>query len=315
MTENTYKHYIGIDVSKSKLDVCVRTTGKLYEFTNDSKGHEALKKLLDNYKSSLIVMEATGGYEVAVLMSLQEADFNVSVVNPRQVRDFAKALGKLAKTDGIDTVVIAHYAEAIKPACSAKLSPEFRGLKQLQQRRKQLVDMLVMEKNRLQTSSGKVKKNIEKSIKFIEKSLEAIEEELSQQMDADEELAAKKALLISVKSVGEVTATALLSDLPELGTLNSKQISLLAGLAPLNRDSGGLRGQRVIWGGRASVRTTLYMATLSAIRFNPAIKVFYDRLCAAGKLKMVAIVACMRKLLVTLNAMIKNKTCWGQQPA
>lgn len=315
MTENTYKHYIGIDVSKSKLDVCVRTTGKLYEFENNNKGHEALKELLDNYKSSLIVMEATGGYEVAVLMSLQEADFSVSVVNPRQVRDFAKALGRLAKTDGIDTTVIAHYAEAIRPECSAKLSLEFRGLKQLQQRRKQLVDMLVMEKNRLQTSNGKVKESIEKSIKFIEEELKTIEEELSQQMETDKELAAKKALLVSVKSIGTVTAMALLSDLPELGTLNSKQISLLAGLAPLNRDSGNLRGQRVIWGGRASVRTTLYMATLSAIRFNPAIKVFYERLCTAGKLKMVAIVACMRKLLVTLNAMIKNKTSWNQQLA
>jgi transposase len=313
ITKNTYAHYIGIDVSKDKLDVYVRPEGKLNNFSNDNKGHEALKKFLNNYESSLVVMEATGGYEVAALIYLQEADFPVSVVNPRQVRDFAKALGKLAKTDGIDSAVIAHYADAIRPSPTNKLSSELRTLKQLQQRRRQLVDMLVREKNRLQTSNGKVRESIEKSIKFIEAELETIEEELAQQMEADEDLALKKELLTSVKSIGEVTATALLSDLPELGTLNSKQISLLAGLAPLNRDSGNLRGQRVIWGGRASVRTTLYMATLSAIRFNPAIKAFYERLCVAGKLKMVAIVACMRKLLVVLNAMIKYRTTWNQQ--
>ena len=310
MTENSYEHYIGIDVAKSKLDVCIRSTGKLYEFANDHKGHVALKKLLNDYRPCLIVMEATGGYEAATLMSLQEAEFDVSVVNPRQVRDFAKALGKLAKTDGIDAGVLGHYGEAIRPACAGTLTVEMQMLKQLQQRRRQLVDMLVMEKNRLQTSTGKAAKSIENSIKFIEKELASIEEELSKKIEADPELSEKKALLISVKSIGEVTATALLFDLPELGQLSHKEIGLLAGLAPLNRDSGNSRGKRQIWGGRASVRTTLYMATLSAIRFNPAIRAFYTRLCDAGKLKMVAVVACMRKLLVTINAMIKNKTVW-----
>lgn len=313
MTENIYEHYIGIDVAKNKLDVCIRSTGKLYEFVNDSKGHEALKKLLNNYRSCLIVMEATGGYESDTLMSLQKANFDVSVVNPRQIRDFAKALGKLAKSDAIDAGVLGHYGEAIRPACARKLTPELRMLKQLQQRRRQLVDMLVMEKNRLQTSKGKVARCIERSIKFIEKELIVIEKELSKEIEADTDLSEKKALLISVKSIGEVTATALLFDLPELGQLNNKEIALLAGLAPLNKDSGNSRGKRQIWGGRASVRTTLYMATLSAIRFNPAIKAFYTRLCNDGKLKMVAIVACMRKLLVTINSMIKNNTVWQQK--
>lgn len=313
MTEKTYEHYIGIDVAKNKLDVCVRTTSKLYEFTNDSKGRMALKKLLNNYKPCLIIMEATGGYETDTLMGLQEADFDVSVVNPRQIRDFAKALGKLAKTDGIDSGVLGHYGEAIQPACTNKLTPELRELKQQQQRRRQLIDMLVMEKNRLHTSNTKVGKGIERTIKFIEKELTLIDKELSKKIEADKELAEKKALLVSVKSIGEVTATALLFDLPELGQLSAKEISMLAGLAPLNRDSGTSHGKRQIWGGRASVRTTLYMATLSAIRFNPVIKAFYTRLCATGKLKMVAIVACMRKLLVTINAMIKNNTPWRLQ--
>lgn len=314
MTENTYEHYIGIDIAKDKLDVSIRSTGKVYEFTNDINGLKSLKDLLNNYRPCLIIMEATGGYETNALMSLQEADFDVSVINPRQVRDFAKALGKLAKTDGIDAGVLGHYGEAIRPACTNKLTAELRELKQHQQRRRQLVDMLVMEKNRLHTANSKVAKGIERSIKFIEKELALIENELSKKIEADPELTKKKTLLVSVKSIGEVTATALLFDLPELGQLSGKEIAMLAGLAPLNRDSGNSRGKRQIWGGRAAVRTTLYMATLSAIRFNPAIKAFYIRLCNAGKLKMVAIVACMRKLLVTINSMIKNGTKWQVQP-
>jgi transposase len=315
MTENSYKHYIGIDVSKSKLDVFIRPTGRLFNVSNDSAGHLELIKIIGDYEACLIVMEATGGYEVAALESLQEAGFKVSIVNPRQVRDFAKALGKLAKTDSIDAAVLAHYAEAIRPACTSKMSSEFRCLKELTQRRKQLVGMLVMEKNRLSTSKGKVKKSVEKSIDFIEEELKSIDEELSNEIETDSELSEKKTLLQTVNSIGEITATALLIRLPELGTLTGKQISLLAGLAPLNCDSGNMRGQRKIWGGRAEVRTTLYMATLCAIRHNPVIKIFYTRLCEAGKLKMVAIVACMRKLLVILNAMVKNNTPWQMQPS
>lgn len=313
MTGNTYKHYIGIDIAKSRLDVCVRTTKKLYTFSHDEKGKEGLLKLLRDYKNCLIVLEATGGYEIDVVMSLQEGGFDVSIANPRQVRDFAKALGKLAKTDGIDAQVLSHYAEAIKPACANKLTPEMTKLKQLKQRRQQLIEMLVMEKNRLQTADIAIRKSIKKLIEVIEKELAGIDEQLSKAIKDDIKLTEKKKLLMSVKSIGEVTATALICDLPELGQLSNRKISMLAGLAPLNRDSGNSRGKRQIWGGRASVRTVLYMATFSAIRFNPVIAAFYTRLCAAGKFKMVAIVACMRKLLVIINAIAKNKTPWQQQ--
>jgi transposase len=313
MPEVVYKNHIGIDVSKRNLDICIRSTGEIFQESNDSSGLKRLNKKLAAYTPCLIVMEATGGYELNALIALQQAEFNVAVVNPRQVRDFAKATGRLAKTDCIDATVLAHFGEAIGPMPKDKVLQEQLELLQLQQRRKQLVDMLVMEKNRLHTASEKIKKHIEKSITFLKKQLKTIEEKIAMDIAQNKELSEKSELLATTKGVGVVTAAVLITELPELGKLSHKEIAALVGVAPLNRDSGTMKGKRSIWGGRGSVRTTLYMATLTAIQFNPAIKAFYKRLCDAGKLKKVALIACMRKLLTVLNAMVKNNTCWNVQ--
>lgn len=312
MQEKTYQDYIGIDVAKNKLDVCIRSTGECFQVDNTSTGHQLLIKRLSPQANSLVVVEATGGYEQSVVQALQQAAFTLAVVNPRQVRDFAKALGHLAKTDKLDAYVLARFAEAIKPQASAPVSQSRQELQEKQQRRKQLVDMLALEKNRLAQATGSVKEHIKDSIKFLEKQLKALEKELFASIAADKELSAKESLLCSVKGVGKVTALTLITQLPELGHLNQRQIAALAGVAPFNRDSGQWRGQRTIWGGRSTVRTALYMSALVATQFNPVIKKYYERLCAAGKKKKVALVACMRKLLVILNAMVKNNTRWKE---
>lgn len=313
MSEVVYKNYIGIDVSKKSLDICIRSTGEVFRESNDNNGLKQLNKKLAAYAPCLIVMEATGGYELSALIALQQADFNVSVVNPRQVRDFAKATGRLAKTDCIDATVLAHFGEAIEPVPKEKVLQEQLELLQLQQRRRQLINMQVMEKNRLHTASEKIKKHIEKSIIFLKKQLKTIEENIAMNIAQDKELSNKSELLATTKGVGIVTVGVLITELPELGKLSHKEITALVGVAPLNRDSGTMKGKRSIWGGRGSVRTSLYMATLTAVRFNPAIKAFYQRLCDAGKLKKVALIACMRKLLIVLNAMLKNNTPWKAQ--
>lgn len=312
MQEKIYQDYIGIDVSKNKLDVCILSTGECFQVDNTSTGHQLLIKRLSPQANSLVVIKATGGYEQSVVQALQQAAFTLAVVNPRQVRDFAKALGHLAKTDKLDAYVLARFAQAIKPQASAPVSQSRHELQQKQQRRKQLVDMLTLEKNRLAQATGRVKEHIKDSINFLEKQLKALEKELFTSIAADKELSAKESLLCSVKGVGKVTALTLITQLPELGHLNQRQIAALAGVAPFNRDSGQWRGQRTIWGGRSTVRTALYMSALVATQFNPVIKKYYERLCAAGKKKKVALVACMRKLLVILNAMVKNNTLWKE---
>jgi transposase len=313
MSEVVNKNHIGIDVSKKNLDICIRSTGEVFQESNNPAGLERLRKRLAVYVPCLVVMEATGGYELNALIALQEAGFNVAVVNPRQVRDFAKATGHLAKTDCIDARVLAHFGEAIGPEPKDKVDQEQLELLQFQQRRKQLVDMLVMEKNRLHTAHKKIKKHIGKSIKSLEKQLEIIGKIMAANIASSKELSDKNKLLATTKGIGVVAAAVLITELPELGKLNHKEIAALVGVAPLNRDSGAMKGKRSIWGGRASVRTTLYMATLTAIRHNPAIKAFYQRLCNAGKLKKVALIACMRKLLTVLNAMVKTNTPWKMQ--
>lgn len=312
MQEKIYQDYIGIDVSKNKLDVCILSTGECFQVDNTSTGHQLFIKRLSPQANSLVVIKATGGYEQSVVQALQQAAFTLAVVNPRQVRDFAKALGHLAKTDKLDAYVLARFAQAIKPQASAPVSQSRHELQQKQQRRKQLVDMLTLEKNRLAQATGRVKEHIKDSINFLEKQLKALEKELFTSIAADKELSAKESLLCSVKGVGKVTALTLITQLPELGHLNQRQIAALAGVAPFNRDSGQWRGQRTIWGGRSTVRTALYMSALVATQFNPVIKKYYERLCAAGKKKKVALVACMRKLLVILNAMVKNNTLWKE---
>lgn len=315
MPEKTYQDYIGIDVSKSKLDVCIRSTGELFQVENSATGIHTWVKKLRHHGECLVVVEATGRYEQPVVQALQQVAIAVAVANPRQVRDFARGLGRLAKTDRLDASMLAQFAEVVRPEPVAAVSEKARDLSEKQQRRKQLVGMLTMEKNRLAQAVGTVKKHIRRSIKFLQKQLEELEKELSACVAADEALAEKKALLCSVKGVGEATALSLMTQLPELGTLNPREIAALVGVAPLNRDSGSWRGQRTIWGGRSEVRTALYMAALVATRHNSTIKTFYTRLCTAGKKKKVALVACMRKLLVILNAMVKNQTPWREATA
>lgn len=312
MPEKMYKKYVGIDVSKQRLDVCVRPSDKIFAVENESIGFKLLLKTLKADEDELLVIvESTGGYESAVVLALQAAGFAVSVVNPRQVRHFAKALGYLAKTDKIDARILAHFGEAVQPKVSIMLSKTERELAEKVDRRRQLLDMITMEKNRLGSASSE-EKQIKKTIKFLEKQLEDLEKRMREVVSKNAAWSAKQEQLCSVKGVGEVTAISLIADLPELGHVSHKEIAALVGVAPLNRDSGTLQGQRHIWGGRCALRKQLYMATLVGVRFNPVLKDFYQKLCLAGKKKKVALVACMRKLLTILNAMIKNGTKWGE---
>jgi transposase len=310
MTIQSEKYYGGIDVSKAILDVFILPLKQSIQVTNDSKGIEKLIKKLHSWSNISIVMEATGGYEKAIAQSLAKADFAVAVINPRPIRDFAKALGKLAKTDKMDAQVIALFAEKIQPKANVMCDENQQKLTESNARRRQLVDMIGMEKNRLDKASPELKKSIQRILKALEKELKTLNSLLAKMIQQNTSYAKKNELLQSIKGVGAVVAAGLLAELPELGQLGAKQITALAGLAPYNRDSGTLRGIRTIWGGRASVRSALYMATLVATRHNHQIKDFYERLCNAGKKKKVAITACMHKLLIIMNAMIKNNQPW-----
>lgn len=315
MMNQNEKCYIGVDVSKAILDIYVLPHKKYMQFKNDAREIQKLAEKLKIFSQATIVMEATGGYEKPLAQSLKNAGFSVSVVNPRPIRDFAKALGKLAKTDRIDAEVIALFAEKMQPQANVVYNENQQKLADLNARRRQIIDMITMEKNRLDKASPELKKSIQRIIKALEKELQAINEALEKFIQNDADYAQKNTLLKSIKGVGAIVAAGIIADLPELGKVSSKQISALAGLAPYNRDSGTLRGKRTIWGGRASVRCTLYMAALVAMRHNPQIKSFYERLCNAGKLKKVAITACMHKLLMIMNAMIKNGESWRNATA
>jgi len=310
MTIQDEKHHIGIDVSKAILDVYILPCKKYMQFRNEPKDIGKLIKKLQTFSSASVIMEATGGYEKPVAQGLQQAGMNVSVVNPRQIRDFAKSLGKLAKTDRIDAQVIALFSEKIEPRASTVIGKTQQDLSALNARRRQIIDMLIMEKNRLDKTNPRMKKSILRIIKVLEKELESINDELEQVIQTDAEFAKRSVLLRSIKGIGPASAAGILAELPELGNTEAKQISALAGLAPFNRDSGTKRGQRTIWGGRASVRCALYMATLVATRHNPQIREFYTRLCNAGKKKKVALTACMHKLLIIMNAMLKHGETW-----
>src|SRR5581483_6407407 len=259
MTIQDEKHHIGIDVSKAILDVYILPCKKYMQLRNDPKDIRKLIRKLQAFSSVSVVMEATGGYEKPVAQGLQQAGIEVSVINPRQIRDFAKSLGKLAKTDQVDAQVIALFAEKIEPRASAIISKTQQDLSALNARRRQLIDMIIMEKNRLDKVNPRIKKSILKIIKMLEKELKTINDELEQTIQADTEYAKRSALLKSIKGVGPACATGILAEMPELGTMGARQISALAGLAPFNRDSGTKRGQRTVWGGRASVRCALYM--------------------------------------------------------
>lgn len=302
---------VGIDVSKSNLDVAVHQTGAAWSCPNDQRGCTGLISQLKELKPARIVMEATGGYETLVAASLSAAELPVIVVNPRQVRDFAKATGELAKTDRLDARVLAHFAAAIAPPLRPARSDEAQHLEALLARRRQIVEMLVAEKNRLAANRDRaVVKDLKAHIAWLDRRLKQSDDELQRALKASPVWRERDDLLRSAPGVGPVLSLTLLAQLPELGTLNRKQIAKLVGVAPFNCDSGQWRGSRHIWGGRASVRAPLFMATLAAIRCNPAISTFYRRLIAAGKAPKVAITACMRKLLTILNVMIKTKTSW-----
>jgi transposase len=311
MTNKPEKYYVGIDVSKKILDVVILPLKQHLQWNNDQTGIKKLVEKLKHLSNVMVVMEATGGYEKPTAQALAKAGLDVAVTNPRQIRDFAKALGKLAKTDKIDAQTIALFAEKIQPNNFVKCDENQEQLAEANARRRQLIDMITMEKNRLDKIVTKdVKKSVQRTIKTLEKELQAINETLAKFIKSDEDYARKTELLTTIAGVGTVVATSLVSDLPELGSLRAKQISALAGLAPYNCDSGTLRGKRAIWGGRASVRSALYMATLVATRHNERIKEFYERLCNAGKNKKLALTACMHKLLIIMNAMIKSNQPW-----
>jgi transposase len=302
---------IGIDVSKARLDVAVIPNNEEVSVANDENGCRELAVRFKALRPKLIVLEATGGLENLVTGILVAEGFPVVVINPRQIRDFAKATGKLAKTDRLDAKTIARFGEAIKPEPRPFKDEDNQALTALITRRRQIVDMMTAEKNRLGSSHESVKKDIRETISWLENRLKDIDNDLSKTLRENVSWKAKAEILTSCKGIGPVVSTTLLCSLPELGSLNRREISGLVGVCPYNRDSGKMRGKRAIFGGRATVRAMLYMATLSARRFNPAIKSFYDRLMQAGKLHKVAMVACMRKLLTVLNAMLKEMKPWN----
>ena len=302
--------FVGIDVSKAQLDVAVRPTGKRWTLPYDQTGIEGLIPQIVDLEPALVLLEATGGLELPLVAALAAAALPVVVVNPRQVRDFAKATGTLAKTDTLDAGVLAHFADAVRPEVRPLKDAETQVLNSLTARRRQVMTMLVSEKNRLGTAIGAVSPRIEAHIAWLEQELSDLDKGLRQTLRRSPVWREKDDLLRTVPGVGEQISLTLLANLPELGTLNRRQIAALVGVAPYNRDSGALRGKRAVWGGRSRVRAVLYMGALVASRHNPAIRDFYQRLLAAGKPKKVALVASMRKLLVILNGMLKHGSPW-----
>jgi transposase len=310
--------YTGVDVSKGRLDVsCVRrgetTEHEAFGVPNDDAGIDALVgRLVEEARPVLVVLEATGGFERAVVAALAAAGLPVAVVNPCQVRDFARATGRLAKTDRIDALVLARFAEAVRPTPRPLPDEEAQAFGAILARRRQIVEMLTAENNRLGSARTKpVAKRIRAHVRWLEKELERTDHDLLDgAIRQSPTLRENDALLRSVPGVGPVLSRTLLAELPELGTLEHKRLAALVGVAPLNRDSGTFRGRRAAWGGRAGVRAALYMGALVATRRNPVIRQFYERLLASGKPKKVALVACMRKLLMILNAVLKHRTPW-----
>ena len=307
--------FVGIDVSQDHLDVALAPSGEAWQVGNDEPGIGRLLARLTELRPELIVLEATGRLELPAAAALGAAGLPVVVVNPRQSRDFARATGQLAKTDTLDARGLALFAERIRPAVRPLPDAAAQALADLVARRRQIVEMLVAEKNRLTRASKRVARDIRRHITFLENQLAELNNQLQEAIAASPLWLEKQELLMSTPGVGPTVAATLLANLPELGRLDRRQIAALVGVAPLNRDSGKYRGQRTIWGGRAQVRAPLYMAVLVAMRWNPIIKTFYRRLLAAGKKKKVALTACMRKLLTILNAMLKNKTAWQQKAA
>lgn len=313
MSEST-EQWVGIDVSKASLDVYVQPLSKQWRSPNTELGISQIIQTLESLDVALVVLEATGGMEQALTQALTQAGIAVVVSNPRRVRDFAKALGKLAKTDRIDAEVLARYGEAVKPEVRALASEAAKELQELVTRRQQLVEMLSGERNRRSSArSERAKAQIERHIEWLKEEVKALDEQIQAQLNQSLHWQQQQVILQSVPGVGRVTASSLIALLPELGQLNRQQIAALVGVAPINCDSGKMRGKRFVIGGRSAVRSVLFMAALVATRFNPLIRVFYQRLLTQGKPKKLALVACMRKLLVILNAMLKHNQSWQPQ--
>jgi transposase len=305
--------FVGIDVAKAQLDIAIRPTGERWTVPNDASGVATLVDRVQPLQPTLIVLEAPGGLERLVTSALATAGLPVVVVNPRQVRDFARATGQLAKTDALDARALAHFAEAIRPKPRTGPDAQTQELRTLLGRRQQLVAMRTMEQNRLAGTSGRLQRDITAHITWLNEHLATLDDDLDTVLRSSPLWRENDDLLRSAPGIGPVCARTLLLELPELGSLTHQKIATLVGVAPLNCDSGPLRGRRMIWGGRARVRTVLYMATLVATRYNPRSKAFYERLLAAGKVKKVALTACMHKFLTILNAMLKPQKSWQDQ--
>ena len=311
MKSKSLELFIGIDICKDRLDVADDSESIPWSVANDDAGISSLVDRLKALQPALIVMEATGGLETLLYAALTTAGLPAVVMNPRQVRDFAKAMGTLAKTDALDAQVLARFGAAIQPEVRPMKDDTTQELTALVTRRRQLLAMLTAEKPRLQQAAKWIRKDIKANMESLEKRLQTIEGHMAAIIKTTPGWKEKDSLLLSVPGVGNVLAMNLLSSLTELGTLNRREIATLVGVAPLNRDSGNFRGKRMVWGGRAQVRAALYMAALSASRFNPVITPFYQRLIGQGKTPKVALTACMRKLLVILNTMGKTQTAWN----
>ena len=306
------RSYMGIDVAKAKLDLAVLDTGECFQYPNTQDGWKAVvEHLLPLLPEVLVVLEATGGLEQGLMIALTEAQIPVAKVNPKQVRDFIKASGKKAKTDTLDAMMLAWFGKALQPEVRDLPDADSRHLSELLTRRRQVLELITAEKNRLLVARDqRVRRDIQETIDFLEKKQKGLENEVQAFLEQHAHWKAKKELLMSMPGIGSVTAWTLLSQLPELGLLSGKQLSALVGVAPFNHDSGKMKGRRSIWGGRAEVRKVLYMACLNASRKNPVLSELYQRLVERGKAKKVALVACMRKMLVMVNAMVKSNTPW-----
>ena len=303
--------YVGIDVSKTQLDIDTYPGTNPKRFSNDEVGRLAACEHLKSKQPSLIVVEATGGLESPVVALLASNGLLIAVINPRQARDFAKAIGVLAKTDKVDALLLARFAEAVKPPVRPLKPEEALQLDAILTRRRQIIEMITAEGNRQASAAPKIAKQIRQHIVWLEKRLGEANDDLDDMIRSSPLWQHKADIMQSIPGVGRVTATTLLADLPEIGTLSRREISALAGVCPYSRDSGSFRGKRSIWGGRAHVRAVLYMASVVASRHNPVIRPFYEKLVKAGKPTKVALVACMRKLLVIINSMLKSDTAWN----
>ena len=311
MTTTTTQKFIGIDISKDTLDVAIWDSEVFRQFDNNARGIKKLVQRLKKCSPALIVVEASGGLEQSVVRALYEEYLPIAIVNPTRVRKFAHSTGQLAKTDKLDAKIIAQFAQAVRPKVRPLRTAQQEHLDALVTRRRQIVDTITAEKNRLSTTHPALRERLKKHIDWLEEELQALNDEIDKFIQQSAEWKQKAAILESVPGVGPVTVSTLLAELPELGTRNRQQIAALVGVAPVNKDSGKMRGKRRVFGGRAPVRRVLYMATLVATRVNPVIRSFYERLLAAGKEKKVALTACMRKLLVILNSMIRNNRSWN----